>query len=94
MSVRWTDTTSYQQGDTKRVPTTWSTGPGSLGGYIRIFVTKGHIDYPDVWVYRVMPFMSEPEPLELPAVAEADVAQERAVEHARDIIAICTRALR
>lgn len=47
MEVEWKDATSYGKGERgKKLPTSWETEIGGL----RIWISKGHIYYPDDWV--------------------------------------------
>ena len=49
----WDDVTSYQRGDTERVPRSWKYHAGGL----KIVVTR-HIDYPGVWILQCEPWFS------------------------------------
>jgi hypothetical protein len=89
--MTWIDQTVYRTDEQKQVPRTWS---ASLGGYMRLLVTKESAQHPGEWVMKLYPIVVDPVTLELPAVAAADVAQARAVEIARDVLAICLKALR
>lgn len=88
--MKWIDTTSYSQGDTKREPRVFS---ANLGPYLRVVVVKGHIHYPGQWVMSLHPLFSD-KPLDLPDVAKPDVAQERAQWLVGEIVHEIERHLR
>ena len=45
--IQWTDTSSYGQGETNRVPSTWTV----QSGHLTITITR-HIHFPGKWLLR------------------------------------------
>ena len=93
--MHWIDTTNYARDEKTKdgkvpKPRTWEC---SLGGYVRVVVTRGHVNYPGQWIMHLHPLFTE-EDLHLPDVAAPEVAQARAVEMVRDVLNLIEKDLR
>ena len=74
MTIEWTDTTSYSQGQRgKKTPTCWSWQSERL----RITVTCGHIYVPGQWVMHCYPLGIDT--LKLIDVVTKEHAQQKAI---------------
>lgn len=88
--MKWTDTTSYISDglkpakDGKLSPIFWS---AQLGEFLRVVVFK----HRGQWYMSLPPLFAD-RPLDLPDVAPADVAQERAIFVVRDVLADVVRS--
>lgn len=68
--MKWVDTTSYAPKDKKPEPMSFA---ANIGPYLRVIVFRDK----GSWHMNLHPFFSD-KPLDLPDVAEPEIAQERA----------------
>lgn len=76
----WIDATNYNRTKTDRIPDSWELKTE----YIRIWVSKGHIDYPNTWVYSCYSIGVDAKSLKLPNDAPPELAQKKALAWVRD----------
>ncbi|UWQ29927.1 hypothetical protein [Leisingera sp. M523] len=86
--MKWTNVTSYRQGQTDRTPTAWACKVKGM----KIAVTCSHVENPGRWSLKCAPWFDVHD-LDLPSSVPAEDAQREAIRVVKMKLSACIEQL-